>query len=410
MINDDNIDRGLLQISLTAEGSRNPIADATVQFSTTEGRVFEELKTDSSGQTAPIQLPAPPLEYSIVENEARPYSLYNITVLADGFETLHVGGVQILPNSLAIQDAELEPFSPNGRDVRNLFVGAHTLWGDYPAKIPETEVKPLPDFTGFVVLPEPVIPEYMIVHRGLPLDNSAPDVWVPFKDYIKNVASSEIYSTWAPETMKANVLAIISFALNRVYTEWYRGKGYPFTITSSTAFDQSFRYGGTIYDSISMIVDDIFTNYITKENIVQPLFTQYCDGRRTQCSGLSQWGSQALGEQGMDAITILKHYYGWDIYLASAQKVEGVPQSYGGVVLQVGSEGRDVGTIQYQLNAIAAHYPAIPLLKVDSVFGINTRNAVSIFQGIFHLPQTGAVDFATWYSISDLYVGVSKIA
>lgn len=410
MMNVDNIDRGALQVSLTTEGSRNPISDAIVQLSTTDGRVFEEMKTDSSGQTAPVELPAPPLEYSMAENEIRPYSLYDITVRSDGFETLHIGGVQVLPNSFAIQDVALKPAAPDGVNIRHLLIGPHTLWGDYPAKIPEAEVKPLPDFTGFVVLPEPVVPEYMIVHRGLPADNAAPDVWVPFKDYIKNVASNEIYSTWAPETIKANVLAILSFTLNRVYTEWYRGKGYNFTITNSTAYDQSFSYGGTIYESISVIVDDIFTNYITKENIVQPLFTQYCDGRRTQCSGMSQWGSQALGEQGVEAINILKRYYGWDIYLASAQKVEGVPQSYGGIVLQVGSEGRDVSTIQSQLNAIAAHYPAIPLLKVDSVYGAGTQKAVSTFQEIFHLPQTGAVDFATWYSISDIFVGVSKIS
>jgi len=175
-----------------------------------------------------------------------------------------------------------------------------------------------------VVLPEPVIPEYVVVHDGRPEDRSAPNYWVRFKDYIKNVACSEIYSTWKTEAIKANVLAIISFTLNRVYTEWYRGKGYDFTVTSSTAFDQSFSYGRTIFEEIGVVVDDLFTTYVTKEGISQPLFTQYCDGRRTQCQGLSQWGSQALGEQGWDAVSILRKYYGSDIYLKSAEKVEGV--------------------------------------------------------------------------------------
>jgi hypothetical protein len=157
-------------------------------------------------------------------------------------------------------------------------------------------------------------------------------------------------------------------------------------------------------------VDDLFTTYITKEGIRQPLFTQYCDGRRTQCSGLSQWGSQALGEQGMSAVNILKNYYGSEIYLTSAEKVEGVPRSYSGTVLRLESSGEDVRTIQTQLNAISTHYPAIPAQRTDGSYGENTENAVRTFQKIFHLPQSGAVDFATWYAISNIFVGISKMA
>ena len=257
---------------------------------------------------------------------------------------------------------------------------------------------------------EPVIPEFIVVHDGRPDDVSAQNYWVRFKDYVKNVACSEIYSTWRTEAIKANVLAIVSFTLNRVYTEWYRGKGYDFTITSSTAFDQSYSHGRTIFEEIGVVVDDLFTTYVTKEGISQPLFTQYCDGRRTQCQGLSQWGSQALGEQGWDAVSILRKYYGSEVYLKSAEKVEGVPLSYDGEVLTLGSEGEAVRTIQNQLNRIADNFPAIPKIPADGVYGPATQAAVTEFQKIFHLPQTGSVDFAVWYEISNVYVAVAELA
>ena len=195
-----------------------------------------------------------------------------------------------------------------------------------------------------------------------------------------------------------------------MYTEWYRGKGYDFTITNSTAYDQSFVMGRTIFESISQVVDDIFTTYITREGISQPLFAQYCDGRRVQCNGLSQWGSQALAEQGLDAISILRRYYGSDIYLTTAEKVEGVPMSFNGQVLSLGSQGEDVRTIQSQLNAISNNFPAIGKLRVDGVYGPATQQSVLTFQQVFHMPQTGEVDFATWYSISNIYVAVTGMA
>ena len=346
------------------------------------------------------------------EGEAaqRPYAVYNVTVSAGGLETLHIGGVEVLPTGRSIQRAALSPAKTGGFNVRNLLLAPHALWGPPSTREPEAEVKPLPDPEGLVVLPEPVIPEYVVVHAGRPDDPSAPDYWVPFKDYIKNVACSEIYSTWKTEAIKANVLAILSFTLNRVYTEWYRGKGYGFTITSSTAFDQSYAHGRTLFEEISVVVDDLFTTYITREGIAQPLFTQYCDGRRTQCSGLSQWGSQALGEQGWDAVSILRKYYGAEIYLKSAEKVEGIPISYGGEVLSLGSEGEAVRTIQEQLGVISRNYPAIPRTAADGVYGAATQAAVLEFQKIFHLPQTGSVDFAAWYEISNVFVAVAKLS
>lgn len=411
MINGRYIDRGKLQISaLTASGAA-PVPDALIRLTDpADGTLLGELRTDSSGQTEAVELPAPPIEYSITETGQRPYATYNVTVRAAGFEKLHIGGVEVLPTSTALQVCRLKPATDGGFNVRNVMIDPHVLWGDYAPKTPEEAVKELPEASGLVVLPEPVIPEFIIVHLGNPDDASAQNVWVRFQDYIKNVASSEIYSTWNAEAIRANVLAILSFTLNRVYTEWYRGKGYEFTVTNSTAFDQAYRVDGTIFEDISLVVDEIFTTYITKPNIRQPLFTQYCDGRRTQCEGLSQWGSQALGQEGLDAVSILKRYYGSDIYLETAPKVEGVPLSYGGSALHSGSEGDAVRTIQSQLNAISAHYPAIPKLADDGYFGVATEEAVRVFQGIFHLPENGVVDFATWYQISNLFVAVSKLS
>ena len=407
------LDTGNLQIFVTEGEEPSPVSNARVRVSDPEnGAVLEELTTDSSGQTPFIELPAPPIELSVAEGEAgrRPYAVYNVTVSAEGKETLHISGVEVLPTGSSIQRAALLPARTGGFNVRNLLLTPHALWGEAPAREPEEEVKPLPEPGGLVVLPEPVIPEYVVVHAGRPDDAAAPNYWVRFKDYIKNVACSEIYSTWKTEAIKANVLAILSFTLNRVYTEWYRGKGYDFTITSSTAFDQSYSYGRTIFQEIGVIVDDLFTTYITREGIAQPLFAQYCDGRRVQCGGLSQWGSQALGEQGWDAVSILRKYYGADVYLKSAEKVEGVPLSYGGQVLSLGSEGEAVRTVQTQLGRISQNYPAIPKVPADGVYGPATQAAVTEFQKIFHLPQTGSVDFASWYEISNVFVAVAGLA
>ncbi|MDO5518420.1 MAG: peptidoglycan-binding domain-containing protein, partial [Clostridium sp.] len=234
---------------------------------------------------------------------------------------------------------------------------------------------------------------------------------VPYKEYIKNVASCEIYSTWPESTIRANVFCIISFTLNRIYTEWYRGKGKNFDITSSTAYDHAFNYGRNIYDSISAIVDEIFSTYIRRMGKKQPLLTQYCDGKNVKCpEWLSQWGSKSLGDQGKLPYEILRYYYGNDIELTTAEKVEGSPQSYPGYNLTVGSEGEAVRMLQEQLNRIAVNYPLIPKLAIDGRFTQKMSDSIKTFQGVFNLPKTGVVDYATWYKISDVYVGVSKIA
>ena len=408
----NQIDTGRLQVNVSALDVGKPADNAIVRVTpTNDENIIEEMMTDSSGKTPVADLAAPPVEYSLSPGEPKPYSVYDLYVSLDGYKPVKIEGAQILPNTTALQDIRLEPAVTTTPQPQSVPIAPHTLWGDFPPKIPEDPVKPLPDSTGFVVLPQPVIPEFVIVHEGVPTDTSARNLWVYFKDYIKNVASSEIYSTWPRETIKANILAILSFTMNRIYTEWYRGKGFDFTVTNSTAFDQSYVHGRNVYSEISNLVDDLFTTFITKPDIRQPLLTQYCDGVRTQCPNwMTQWGSKDLGDQGYDSISILRNFYGQNIFLLEAPKVAGVPISYPGTSLQMGSQGPNVRTIQEQLNRISDNYPAINKQRVDGVYGEQTRNAVETFQRIFNLPATGIVNFATWYAISNIYVAVTRMA
>lgn len=256
----------------------------------------------------------------------------------------------------------------------------------------------------------PVIPEYITVHLGAP-DEAARNVTVPFTDYIKNVASSEIYPTWPENAIRANVLAIISYALNRVYTEYYRSRGYDFDITNTTRFDQAFNENGEIFDNISVIVDEIFNNYVVKRGSVEPFFTQFCNGTTSTCAGLSQWGTVPLAESGLDPIEILKNFYGPDIELVTNAPVQNVEESYPGYPLELGERNNDIKIIQTQLNRIAQNFPAIPQIRQENgIFGIDTRDAVLKFQEIFGLPQTGTVDKATWYKIKQYYSGVKSLS
>lgn len=405
-------DQGKLSISVRAQEQFIPIEDAEVLLKATgEEAPIEVLKTDRSGQTETIDLPAPPLEWSLEPTENKPYAEYTIEVRRTGFEPLIVEGIQVLPNTVALQDAKL-PLQRNLTRQENIvIIPPNVLYGNYPPKIPEAAVKPEPPATGYIVLDQPVIPEFIIVHDGIPDDPSAPNYYVPYKDYLKNVASSEIYATWPIETIRANILAISSFALNRIFTEWYRGKGKNFNITTSTAYDQKYVHNRNIYREISQIVDEIFTNYVTRPGLRQPLLTQYCDGVKVQCPNwMTQWGSKDLGEQGVPTLDILRNFYGSTIYLGTAAQVAGVPASYPGYNLQVGSSGPAVRIIQQQLNGISNNYPAIPKLRTDGIFGSQTKQAVEIFQKVFHLPPTGIVDYPTWYKISDIYVAVKRLA
>lgn len=256
----------------------------------------------------------------------------------------------------------------------------------------------------------PVIPETITVHLGAP-NTSAENITVPFTDYIKNVASSEIYPTWPEESLRANIYAIISFALNRIYTEWYPSRGYNFDITNTTAYDQAFVKDRDIYENISLIVDEIFNDYVVRQGSIEPLFTQFCNGTTSQCAGLSQWGTVTLAERGLTPYQILQNYYGNNIGIVENAPVSDVTESYPGSPLIIGTAGNDVKIIQNQLNRIRRNYPAIPQIDVDlGIFDTATQEAVVKFQQIFNLKQTGTVDKSTWYKIKEIYNGVKRLS
>ncbi|HJC38884.1 MAG TPA: peptidoglycan-binding protein [Candidatus Mediterraneibacter faecigallinarum] len=406
-------DKGELQINVTSTAGGRPIADARISISYTgvPESTLERVGTDSSGQTEVLELDAPPEEWSLdPNNERQPYSEYTLDVSAPGFEPVSIAGAEILANVRAIQNVRMRP-SDVGREEEEVFViPAHTLYGEYPPKIAEDEIKPSNE-SGEIVLSRVVVPEYIVVHDGSPRDTTATNHYVKYKDYIKNVASSEIYATWPENSIRANVLAIMSFTLNRVYTEWYRNRGYDFTITSSTAFDQKWIPERNVYDTISVIVDELFANYLSRPNVRQPILTQYCDGRRVTCPNwMTQWGAKELGDQGYSAIEILRYFYGDDMYINTAQEISGIPASWPGYTLEQGSSGDKVRQMQEELNVIAGAYPALPKITADGIYGPATENAVREFQSVFGLPVTGTVDYRTWYKISEIYVGVSRIA
>lgn len=405
-------DTGNLNVIVTGTDNYSPLSSATIEIANTgePNRILESVNTDRNGQTGNIELSAPPREYSMEPTDNQPYSEYNVKISAPGYQEGLVSGVQIFSGENGLQSIVLQPSEQTPDYVYNpIVIGGHTLWEYYPPKIAEPEIKPLSE-SGEIVLSRVVVPETIVVHDGVPGDSTATDYYVPYIDYIKNVACCEIYSTWPESTIEANILAIMSFTLNRVYTEWYRNKGYNFTITSSTAYDHKWIYGKTIYENISQIADRLYNRYLARPNVKQPILTQYCDGKRVSCPNwMTQWGSKALGDDGFSAIDIIHYYYGSDMYVNEAEIVSGIPSSYPGYDLTIGSSGEPVITIQEQLNRIAQNYPAIPTVTVDGIYGSATAESVRAFQSIFNLPVSGIVDFPTWYKISQIYVGVSKI-
>ena len=407
----DAIDKGKMRINVYDKQQGTPLADARISLAYTGNpeRIINEITTDSEGAVNLDDLLTPPVEYSMEPGENQPFSEYTIEVNADGYEEINISGIDVFSGETSIQNVYL---NEDNREIpeNNIVIPVNTLYGSYPAKIPETEIKPVRQ-SGEIVLSRVVIPETIVVHDGVPTDSTALDYYVRYKDYIKNVASSEIYSTWPRQTLEANILAIMSFTLNRVYTEWYRNQNYNFTITSSTAFDHKWVNGRNIFESISQVVDEIFDNYLSRPNVKQPILTQYCDGKKSSCPDwMTQWESKYLGDQGYSSIDILRYYYGDNMYINTAEQIQGIPSSWPGADLDIGSSGQKVRQLQEQLNLIGDYYTAIPALTVDGIYGERTAEAVRQFQRINNMPQTGVVDFPTWYRISDRYVRLSGIA
>lgn len=364
--------------------------------------------TDLNGKSRAVRLEAPSVEYSFGQGEAdKAYSLFDVFVTADGYVPVLVRGVQIFPELMSELPLSLEPYVSS-------FPKDYVLTYDVPQNSAVSAPERNPEYPGNTlvtdILSEIVIPSSIIVHLGAPNDGSAQNVTVPFTDYIKNVASSEIFPTWDDEAIKANIYAQISLALNRIYTEWYPSRGYPFQITNSTQYDQAYVDGRNIYDNISKTVDEIFNMFLRRGGNYEPFFAQYCDGIRTTCNGMSQWGSQRLAERGYNAIGILRNYYGDTVEIVSTDNIRDAPVSYPGVPLSLGSVGQDVLEMQIQLDRIREDYPLIPeITRLNGRFGSETDSAVRTFQDIFDLNVDGIVGKATWYKISAIYSAVTRL-
>lgn len=399
---------GYLTMQVRTAHDALPLQGAQITVLDDEQNHVYELVTDENGETRTVPLETVDKRYSLNQDfTGTPYVVYNVLAQMKGFDAVFVSDIPIYDRETAVLPIMLVPMQgqQRGRMQTEIQIGA-------PAVTMEGERRQEGERESAVpyVLRQVVIPNPITVHLGTPA-SSASNVQVSFPDYVKNVASSEIYPTWPDAALRANIYAIITFALNRVYTEWYRGKGYNFDITNSTAYDQYFVYGRPIYGSISRIVDEIFNEYVRREGQNAPYFTSFCNGTTSTCQGLSQWGTVTLANQGKTPINILRTYYPDDIEIVETNIMTNMLTSYPGTPIKSGSTGLDVQTIQTYLNRIRKNYPAIPAITDEpGVFGESTRAAVVKFQSIFNLASDGIVGKSTWYKISTLYSAVTRLA
>lgn len=399
---------GYLKVEIRGSDDSFPIVGAHIDFFVGASLVASSV-TDASGASEVVSFDAPEKELSLDENySGLVYSTCTITVFANRYRTTSVVGIQIFADETALQQLDLEPIiltdNPNARTPQVFEIPPHILNNDTEWSSGNDEC------ASTFVLDRVVIPENITVHLGKP-DVYASNVTVSFSNYIKNVCCSEIYPTWPENSLRANIYCQISLALNRIFTEWYPSRNYPFDITNSTQYDQYYVHGRNIFDNISKIVDGIFDNYIRKDGHTEPFYAEYCNGTTATCPGLKQWGTVTLAEQGYSPIGILEYYYGTDIGIYTAAAVAGAVSSYGGTPLRLNSTGTAVSTIQTQLTRIRKNYPLIPSPgTIDGVFGTATQAAVIKFQGIFNLTQDGIVGKATWYKISFIYTAVLRLA
>ena len=405
-----------LTVALAAASEAFPVTQSVVQIYAEDGRMLYEqyLGTESEGRSEPFLLATPEGVDSLEPSEGGPlpYTSYNVVIRTERYYRIRIEGVQMFdtfPSTLPVQMIPLpdDGLPPENYPTLVFFVGQNALNRESPRGEAPPEA-PLPEAVP-TILESVYIPSRIRVHLGVPDDSSAPTVTVPFPDYIKNVACSEIYPTWPEEALRANIHAQISLALNRIFTEWYPSRGYDFDITNSTAYDQYYVYGRNIFDNVSRLVDEIFNVYLRRPNRVEPFYAEYCNGSSVSCAGMSQWGTVSLAQEGLSAEEILGFYYG-DVELVTASDVRDVEQSYPGFPLRVGSSGEEVRTVQEQLNRVAINYPSIGLTAVDGVFGPATRSAVTNFQRLFVLSPDGIVGKETWYRLSYLYTAVKKLA
>lgn len=394
----------------TLTGGSLPCAEVWITLTDTAGNVLAEFFTDENGDSTPVLVDAPPAELSLDENNQQlPYAVYELYARKESFEPVEISGIQVFAGQTSLLQLAMQPSGsdadPAALPQRYEIPRHHLTQADSCAP----SVAPYDDCSAAQVLSQVVIPQYITVHLARPTA-SAQNVTVTFKDYIKNVACSEIYPTWPEQALRANIYCQISLALNRVYTEWYRSKGYSFQITNSTSYDQYYVHGRNLFENVSQLVDELFATYIRRSGTVNPYYAEYCDGKTVTCPGLKQWGTVTLANQGYSAIRILRSYYGSDVELVTSTNLASIPQSYPGSPLQVGSAGTNVRIIQRQLNRIAKNYPSFGTLTVDGVFGTDTQAVVRRFQKQFSLTQDGVVGYSTWYKISYIYVAVKRLA
>lgn len=398
---------GFLQVMVTTQTALplENVKITVIDSATSQTLESKTAYTDSSGKTPLIELETAGRAYSLDEDNTTvlPYKNYDLIIEKEYFIRGQITGAQIYEGETTLQTIGLMP--------------RPTEFGnEFESELNRGEIQKLfttePDLqegTNDYVLQRVVIPQTVTVHLGRP-DASRQNVTVPFRTYLKSVAASEIYPTWPQQALRANIHAQISFVLNRIYTEWYRSRGYNFDITNSTSFDQKYIHNRATFESTDKIVDEIFNTYVTRQYNREPYFTEYCDGKQVTCNGMKQWGTVDLANQGMNALQILQYYYGDDIQINETNYIANVNSSYPGTALRRGSSGENVRILQAQLNRISDNYPAIGKQTVDGVFGANMENAVRTFQRVFNLTADGVVGKATWYKISYIYVAVKKLA
>ncbi len=397
---------GYLTVQARTAHDAVPLANVYIQIVDHAKNIIYEMTTDGNGETQVVPLETIDKSFSLNQYYTGiPYFSYSVFAQKAGFNTISVVDIPILDGETAILPIALVPMQERqtSPEQTNIYVGK-------PAVAMQGARKQEGPMAAPYVLRQVVIPNPITVHMGAP-SAYASNVQVSFSDYVKNVASSEIYPTWPDAALRANIYAIITFALNRIYTEWYRNQGYNFDITNSTAYDQYFVYGRPIYDSISKIVDEIFNEYVRRSGQNAPYFTSFCNGTTATCQGMSQWGTVSLANRNFTPLQILRSYYPNDIEIVQTNTITGIVSSYPGTALRVGSTGLDVQTIQTYLNRIRRNYPAIPAITDNAgVFGDSTRAAVTTFQKIFNLTADGIVGKATWYKISRIYTAVARLA
>ena len=398
---------GTLKIILI-NSKDQPVARGTVIVNG-DGRSYNAL-TDRAGIVSFI-LPAPPKALSQSPTVSqKPYTQYNVRIAASGYVPVTVVGEQLFDGIITVRRVVMQTSEeyPDLNEKR-IVTPEHERYIGSMRRTSADIGEAAAEASALPVKRRVVVPETITVHLGAP-NAIAENVTVPFIDYIKSVASSEIYPTWPEAALRANIIAQVSLALNRIYTEWYPSQGYDFDITSSSAYDQYYVHERSIFDNISALADELFTNYLARANAIEPVFTQYCDGATVSCEGMSQWGTVTLANRGFDPLDILRYYFGQDTYIAEAEVTQEPTESFAGD-LYPGSENVDVATLQRRLIRIAINYPQIPfIVRVDGKYGPQTEEAVKAFQRVFGLDPTGVTDRETWYRVQYVYTAVKKLA